>query len=105
MRSNSPDYYLFNTLIVLWHYITKNLHKRHYSATEYEILVDIKSWFPLGVDCRGSVKKFFVSLFSFMRAVRAFKRDSEIAARIKLNGETKNFLHYACNRRPMETSL
>ena len=41
-----------------------------YSAHLYTAITKSVSegWFPLGVDCISSVKTFFVSLFSFMRA-------------------------------------
>ena len=34
------------------------------------IFLKVLSWFSLGVDCRCSVKNFFVSLFGFMRGAR-----------------------------------
>ena len=50
-----------------------------------------QGWFPLGVDCRRSVKNSLLII-------------SALAPGIKLNRETKNFSRYACNLRLMETS-
>ena len=73
-----------------------------------DFIASNKGWFPLGVDCRRSAKDSLFILFSFTRgnelAPSQYRKNylrrksftqNALAARIKLNKETKNFSRYA----------